>query len=142
MTRARKLTLIGAAVPAILLALFFATARYGDDPFGNHYIKRSPIADIQWGPKERFIVKQGVNVVADPGKGIGAPGNVVEFPISGRTRVSVRLVSVHWIHDAFIGWESNHPRVRDWIDPCPPRADCPASAAPGDRSAGEKGKSP
>jgi hypothetical protein len=121
MTRRRKLALISAAVVVTLLVLFFATARYGDDHYGIHYIKRPPIADIEWGPSRRFIVPEALNVVGDPGRGHGAPGNVIEFPISPHTRVSVRLVSAHWIHDEFVAWESNHPRIRDWIDPCPPR---------------------
>jgi hypothetical protein len=129
-TRRRKLALISAAVLAAPLALFFATARYGDDHFGIHYIRRPPIASIEWGPNRRFIVPEGVNIAPDPGKGVGAPGNVVEFPISRHARVSVRLLSAHWVHDEFIGWESNHPRIRDWIDPCPPQPGCRRSAHP------------
>jgi hypothetical protein len=121
MTRGKKVTLIAAAIPAALLVLFFATARYGDDHFGIHYIDRPPIANLEWGPESRFIVQEGLNVVADPGRGHGAPGNVIEFPLSGHTRVSVRLLSAHWVRDEFAAWESNHPRIRSWIDPCPPR---------------------
>jgi hypothetical protein len=124
MTRRRKFLLIVAASLAGSLVWFFATAKYGDDHFGVHYIARPPIATIEWGPKWRFIVQDGWNVVSDPGRGVGAPGNVIEFPISRQTRVSVRLMSGHWIHDEFIGWESNHPKIRDWIDPCPPKPGC------------------
>ena len=121
MTRRRRLLLIAAAILVALLVWFFAGAKYGDDHYGVHYISHPPFANIDWGPNHRFIVQDGLNFVADPGRGVGAPGNVVEFPISTHTRVSVRLMSAHWIHDEFRAWESNHPRIRDWIDPCPPR---------------------
>ena len=125
----RKKLLISAAIPAALLVLFFATAKYGDDHYGVHYINRPPIANIEWGPSWRFIVQQGVNVVLDPGKQ-GAAGNVIEFSISQHTRVSMRLLSVHWIHEEFRAWESCHPRIAEWISPCPPRPDCRRSAHP------------
>lgn len=124
MTRRKKFLLTGAAIPVALMVWFFAGAKYGDDHYGVHYVRRPPVASIEWGPRWRFIVQDGWNWVADPGRGVGAPGNVVEFPISRHTRVSVRLMSMHWIQDEFRGWESNHPRIRDWIDPCP----CPREA--------------
>ena len=125
----RKLVLVAASIPVALLVLFFATARYGDDAQGVHYISRPPIATVTWGPSWRFMVHEGVNVVADAG-GAGMPGNLIEFPISRHTRVSMRLLSVHWIHDEFARWESDHPRIQAWINACPPGPDCRHTAHP------------
>ena len=115
----RKLVLIGAAIPAGLLVLLLATARYGDDRHGVRYISRPPIALIEWGPNRRFIVQEGVNIVPDPGSA-GAPGNVIEFSISPRTRVSIRLLSRHWVRQELRAWASDHPRVAGWlgVNPC------------------------
>jgi hypothetical protein len=123
MPKRKKLTLVGAIVLVTLLALFFATAQYGDDHQGVRFINRPPFANIEWGPSWRFIVQEGVNVVPDPGR-LGMPGNVMEFSISRHTRVSVRLVSFHWINQEFRAWQSTHPRIAEWINPCPPRPDC------------------
>ncbi|HUN76199.1 MAG TPA: hypothetical protein VMU40_16905 [Steroidobacteraceae bacterium] len=129
MTKRSRLAVISTAVPALLVVAFFATARYGDDHHGIHYMNRPPIANVAWGPNRRFIVQQGINVVPDPGKH-GAAGNVIEFPISRHTRVSMRLLSIHWIHEEFGAWESDHRRIAQWINPCPPRPDCRRLAHP------------
>jgi hypothetical protein len=129
MTTRKKLALVAAALAVALLVLFFATAEYGDDHYGVHYINRPPIANVAWGPNQRFMVQQGINFVPDPGKS-GAAGNVIEFSVSPHTRVSARLLSFHWIHQEFRAWESYHPKIAQWINPCPPTPGCPHSGHP------------
>lgn len=114
MSRVKRIGLVIAAIPVLGLALFFVTARYGVEPYhGIRYISRSPVATITWGSADSYIIQQGVNLVAD--QGMGRPGNVIEFPVSSHTRVSMRLFSFRWLAEEFRGWRSNH----EWA-----RADC------------------
>lgn len=122
MLKRRRVVLIAAVVCAALLMLFFVTADYRVQA-GVHYILRPPIASISWGPAERYIEQQGINVVWDDGTRWA--GNFVEFPISGTTRVSVRLFSVRWSREAVGGWVSEHPRIARWLGCNPSARRCP-----------------
>jgi hypothetical protein len=120
--KAKRIWLIVAAIPLLGLALFFATARYGIEPYhGIYYIRRPPVATITWGPATSYIVQHGVNRVAD--RGMGMAGNFIEFPISSHTRVSIRLFSFRWLAEEFRGWRSNH----EWARPRCPRQEEVAS---------------
>lgn len=111
MRRAKRIWLIVAAIPLSALVLFFATAHYGVERVHNiRYISRPPIATLSWGPSERFMVQEGVNLVWD--QGLGAAGNMVEFSVSTQTRVSMRLFSFRWLEEEFTGWRSNHAWAR------------------------------
>ena len=127
MLKRRRVLLIIAAIPVALLLLFFVTANYGVQA-GEHYIRRPPIASISWGPAERYIVQQGVNVVWDDGTRMA--GNFFEFPIFRGTRVSVRLLSLRWSREAFSGWASEHRRIARWLGWNPPGQRCPRPGCP------------
>jgi hypothetical protein len=110
-SKAKRTWLTIAAIPVLGLALFFATARYGVDPYHDiRYISRSPVATVTWGPASSYIVQHGVNRVAD--QGLGMAGNVIEFPVSSHTRVSMRLFSFRWLAEEFRAWRSNHEWAR------------------------------
>lgn len=121
MTKRRRSLLILTAIPAVLVVLFFVTANYSNDGRGVHYINRPPFASVSWGPSELYIVRDGINISWD--NGMGAPGNVVEFPITTDKRISMRLFSVNWFRQEFRDWAANHERLARWlgIDPCPSR---------------------
>lgn len=111
MTKSKRVWLILAAIPVLGLALFFATASYGVEPYhGIRYISRSPVATITWGPANSYIVQHGINRVAD--QGMGMAGNFLEFPVSSDTRVSMRLFSLRWLKEEFRAWRSNHEWAR------------------------------
>lgn len=111
MSKAKRIWLTIAAIPVLGLALFFATARYGVEPYhGIRYISRSPVATITWGSADSYIVQHGVNLVSD--RGMGRTGNVIEFPVSSHTRVSMRLFSFRWLAEEFRAWRSNHEWAR------------------------------
>src|SRR5262249_32288617 len=101
------------AIPIGLLALLLATAKYGSDGLGVHYVSRPPFASVSWGPAHRYMVQSGINVVWD--HGAGAAGNVVEFPIAPETRISARLFSVRWLRQEFRGWVSGHKTIARWM---------------------------
>jgi hypothetical protein len=103
----KRVWVISLAIPAALLVLFFATATYGADRAGIHYISRSPILAIEWGPRQRFIVQDGLNIVSDRAPH-ATSGNFIEFSISADTRVSLRLFSVSWFREALRECECNH----------------------------------
>jgi hypothetical protein len=110
MRRAKRIGLIVAAIPALGLVLFCSTAHYGTGPNHLHFISRSPVASVSWGPANAYIVTRGVNIVPD--KGIGMAGNMIEFPLSPQTRLSMRLFSFRWLEEDFEGWRSDHPWAR------------------------------
>lgn len=111
MSKAKRLWLIIAAIPVLGLTLFFATARYGLEPYhGIRYISRSPVATITWGPASSYIVQRGINRVSD--QGMGMAGNFLEFPVSSHTRVSMRLFSLRWLKEDFQAWRSDHEWAR------------------------------
>lgn len=110
--RTKRLLLLCVALVLIIPAIgFFATARYGDDGGGIHFISRPPLLTVSWGPRQRFIVQNGINFVPDRAPRAQA-GNVVEFgvPFSG-SRISVRLFSWSWANDEYRAWRSNHTPV-------------------------------
>jgi len=63
MTKRRRFLLIIAAIPVVLVVLFFATANYSNDGRRVRYINRAPIASVSWGPSEFYIVRDGINIV-------------------------------------------------------------------------------
>ena len=85
----KRLLVAIVAVPTAIVLLFLISANYGVQG-SVHYISRPPIAVVSWGPPEQFRVAQGGNAVGDNGTRTAA--NAVEFPISGDTRVSIRLL--------------------------------------------------
>ena len=113
----RTWLLVVAVVPAVLLLLFFATATYRSYD-GLHFISRPPIANIIWGPKRHFIVWYGLNIVPDHQDSM--PGNVIEFPISSRSKVSIRLFSMRWLFQDCLAFDSNHRATlrRIGVRPC------------------------
>ena len=119
MTRRKRGILLAAVIPIGLVGLFLITADYGDDAQGVHHISRPAVASVTWGPAERYIVREGVNIARDRGGGMA--GNFVEFPVSPHTRVSMRLFSVRWYREELAGWVSDHPRIARWLgwNPCP-----------------------
>jgi hypothetical protein len=113
-----------ATIPALGLALFFATARYGVESYhGIRYISRSPVASITWGPANSYIVQHGINRVSD--QGLGMAGNFIEFPVSPHTRVSMRLFSFRWLAEEFYAWRSDH----EWARPRCARQEDESAAA-------------
>jgi hypothetical protein len=100
------------SVPIALLAVLLVTAEYHDDGHGVHYIGRPPFVSVSWEPSDRDIGQRGINVAWDS---LGAPGNVVEFPITPQTRISVRLFSVYWFRQEFRAWVSNHKTIARWM---------------------------
>jgi hypothetical protein len=117
----RKRLLI--AVPAVLLALFFLSARYGSDGQGVYVMARPPFLDASVGPAWRYIVRSGVNVVGD--SGVGMAGNVLEFPVTPGSRISLRVFSVRWLRQEFRAFRSDHPRLAPWLGGC----NCPIRPA-------------
>lgn len=115
-----------AAIAALSLIWFFATAHYGSYPqLGVRYIARPPIATVSWGPARAYIVTEGVNALRD--HGVGAPGNVLEFPVGGGRRVALRLFSIRWFRQEFNAWASSHRRLAGWLGY---RCDCERSPQP------------
>ena len=107
MTRRKRLWLVVAASLGVLIAVFFASAQYGIERYhGIYYVSRPPVAVVTWGPAGAYIVQHGVNLVGD--LGIGQAGNVIEFPVSRHTRVSMRLFSFRWFAEELQGWKSDH----------------------------------
>lgn len=120
----KRLLVVIVGIPAAVVLVFLITADYGVQ--GNvHYINRPPFASVSWGPAERYIVKHGVNVVGDNAR--HEPGNFVEFPLSGDTRVSIRLLSGRWYRVAFAGWASGHRGAARWLGLSPAGQGCEAS---------------
>ena len=110
-SKRKRIWLTIAAIPALGLALFFATASYGVERYhGIRYISRSPVATITWGPANSYIVQHGVNRVAD--QGLGMAGDFIEFPVSSHARVSIRLFSLRWLTEEFRTWRSDHEWAR------------------------------
>lgn len=115
-SKTKQIWLTIATIPVLGLALFFATAHYGVEPYhGTRYISRSPVATITWGPANSYIVQQGINRVPD--QGVGMAGNFIEFPVSPHTRVSMRLFSLRWLAEEFSAWRSNHEWARPRCEP-------------------------
>jgi hypothetical protein len=107
-TRTRKVLMLCAALAFLAVAAFFATARYGDDGAGIHYISRSPMLTISWGPRSRFIIQSGINLVPDRAP-LAQAGNFIEFGLPfSESRVSLRLFSWSWLSEEYVGWRSNH----------------------------------
>ena len=102
------LKLCAASILILPMAAFFATARYGNDGAGIHFISRSPVLTISWGPRSRFIMQDGINLVADRAP-FAQAGNFIEFglPFSA-SRVSLRIFSWSWARYDYDGWRSNH----------------------------------
>ncbi len=119
----KRLLAVVAIIPTAVIVLFLIAADYGVQG-GIHYISRPPVASVSWGPAERYVVPHGVNVVGDNGTRMA--GNFVEFPISGDTRVSIRLLSVRWYRQAFAGWASNHRWAARWLGLSPTGQGCAA----------------
>lgn len=114
MTRRKRIWLVAASLAALPVIWFFATARYGSYPaLGVRYIARAPFATVSWGPARAYIQSEGMNAVPD--NGAGQPGNVLEFPISGGQRISLRLFSVRWFRQELRGWVSNHRTIAGWL---------------------------
>jgi hypothetical protein len=109
MTKRKRFWIVAAAIPLVLLALLFTSATYGDDRHGIHYISRPPVASISWGPKTRYIIQDGINVIRDRAPRAQA-GNFIEFPISSQTRLSIRLFSISWLREELTAWKSNHQK--------------------------------
>ena len=100
---------------ALMLALpplgFFTTARYGGDGAGVHFISRPPLLTISWGPRQRFIVLDGLNFVPDRAPRAQA-GNFAEFTLPfSDSRVSLRMFSWSWADYEYEGWKSDHRHV-------------------------------
>lgn len=114
MIKRKRVRLLLTGALALPVIWFFATAHYGSYPIiGVHYISRPPIATFSWGPARAYIVSEGVNAIAD--HGVGAAGNVFEFPVSSSTRVALRLFSVRWFREELDGWASNHRKIAGWL---------------------------
>lgn len=110
-----RLTVAGIA--ALPVMWFFATAHYGSySVLGVRYVARPPIATISWGPARAYIVTEGVNAIRD--QGVGAPGNVLEFPVGRSNRVALRLFSIRWFRQEFKGWASDHRKIAGWLGTC------------------------
>lgn len=120
----KRIRLVVAAIAALPVVLFFATARYGSYTIlGVRYISRPPFASVSWGPARAYMVTEGVNALRD--NGVGRPGNILEFPLGASQRVSLRVFSVRWLRQEFNGWASNHRKIARWLgyrndcDKCP-----------------------
>ena len=85
----KRLLVVIVAIPAAVVLLFLITANYGVQG-SVHYISRPPIAVVSWGPPDQSLARQGPNVIGDNGTRVA--GNLIEFPISSDTRVSIRLL--------------------------------------------------
>jgi len=109
-TRAKKILMLCAALAVVTVGTFFATAYYGDTGGGIRFISRPPIFTLSWGPRDRFIVQSGINLVADRAPQAQA-GNFIEFgcPFSA-SRISLRLFSWSWSREEYRNWRSNHPK--------------------------------
>jgi hypothetical protein len=110
--RRHRILLIGGLLIA-LPVLFLATGERRDDGLGIHSLGRPPFISMSWGPSQRYIVPSGINVAWD--RSVGAPGNVVEFPITPGTRVSLRVFSIRWFRQDLRAWASDHKRIARWI---------------------------
>ncbi len=110
--RTKRILLLCVALVLVLPPLgFFATARYGDDGAGIHFISRPPVLTISWGPRQRFIVQHGFNFVPDRAPRAQA-GNFVEFSLPfSDSRMSLRIFSWSWADYEYQGWRSDHPHV-------------------------------
>lgn len=87
----KRLLVVIVAIPAAIVLLFLISANYGVQG-SAHYISRPPIALVSWGPPGQEIVPNGPNAAGD--NGTRTAGNVVDFPVSSDTRVSIRLLFV------------------------------------------------
>lgn len=85
----KRLLVVIAAIPTAVVLLFLISANYGVQG-SVHYISRPPIALVSWGPAGQDIVPNGANAAGD--NGARTAGNVVDFPVSSDTRVSIRLL--------------------------------------------------
>lgn len=103
---------ICAAVVLIVVPLaFFSTAHYGNDGAGVHFISRPPLLTVSWGPRQRFIIQDGFNVVHDRAPHARA-GHFLEFglPFSD-TRLSLRIFSWGWANEEYQGWKCSGDRI-------------------------------
>jgi hypothetical protein len=92
------IALIGAAA-VVLLVLSFCDRRNGSGV--RRMVHLPPFIRLDVGQRDTWMVRRGINIVRDNGK--GPAGNIVEFPILPGYRMGITYFSRRW-------WQEEHVR--------------------------------
>lgn len=94
----RKTVAMVCAVFAGVMALLILCTSELDAQSGRYRVGLAPLLRVDAAPSSRWKVQSGINIVRD--SGVGAAGNVVEFPVLPGYRVGIRYFSQRWWREA------------------------------------------